>query len=913
MDFIDPAPRSRRWLVVLVVSALAVLLGGRWIAELAIDWQWWGEIGQRETWLSMLAYGTGPALAAALVVFAVFFVAHARGLKAAGTSLSEHPLYARLSGVGLLLAALVVGMATVDSWTVVRFFGGTGAADLAGAWHDPVFGRPLSFYFFDLPFYGVLLRTVLALSLGSAFVYWLTARGWILSKQAQELGNIGEGGMSFDLRSLNLGAALEGRFFRIAAGVFFLALAARFYFDRFDLLFEEHGALVGVDWVDEHLGLPLLGLNLVASLVAAAAFFSGRLRYALLLPAAFVVYLVVPYAAGALYVRPSEITIQKPYIERHIQATREAWGLSKRVKESEFDAQLEVTVDPNLHKPLLENVRLWDWRAFHDTITQIQALRLYYTFVDTDVDRYKIDGRLRQVLLTPRELDVRQLPADARARWINPHFIYTHGYGVVMAEASKITSDGLPQLLVKNTPPEIMTPSLKLTRPELYYGEATHEPVFVRTGQPEFNYPFGASNVESRYEGKGGFPVSSLLERTAAAVAMGDWNILLTSYLTPESRMMIRRNVHERIAAVAGFLSWDPDPYLVMTPEGRLVWIMDGYTTSSSHPYSKLLSTRDYGEINYMRNAVKATIDAYDGKIHLYAFDTQDPILRAYRKLFPHLIEDVSSMPPALREHARYPEAIFKLQAEIYRTYHMTNAEAFFNKEDVWDVSRSVNGTSGTPEPMSPTYMVASLPDSDEPEFLLMTSFTPRNKPNLIGLMMARCDGEHLGELNFLQLPKSPQFDGPIQIESKISQDQTISKDLTLWNQQGSQVLRGQMLVLPIANTLLYIEPIYIQASQSPMPQLKKIAMYAGGRLIYTDTYEQAVAELAGFKSSQPATAAAAAPPGSPKPAATQPSSTDAVSEVRDHLRKYRELMSQGKYADAGKEIEALERMATKR
>jgi len=911
MDYDVPAPRPRRWLILLIVCALAVLLGGRWLAGLAIDWQWWGEIGQRETWLSMLAYGTGPALAAALITFAVFFVAHARGLKAGGTGLREHPVYARLSALALLVLALLVGLATVDSWTVVRYFGGFGAADAAGGWRDPVFGRPLAFYFFDLPFYGVLLRTLLALSLGSAFVYWITARGWMLSKQARELGNLSEGGLAFDLRSLHLGSALESRFFRIAAGVFFVALAARFYFDRFDLLFEEHGSLVGVDWVDEHIGLPLLGLNVIASLVAAGAFFAGRLRYALLLPATFAIYMVLPWAAGALYVRPSEITIQKPYIERHIQATRAAWGLSQRTKEMEFTADLNVGIDPAQHKPLLDNVRLWDWRAFHDTITQIQALRLYYTFVDTDVDRYKFDGQLRQVLLTPRELDVRQLPADARARWINPHFIYTHGYGVVMAEASKITSDGLPQLIVKNTPPEIMTPSLKLTRPELYYGEATHEPVFVRTGQPEFNYPFGASNVESRYEGTGGFPISSLMQRAVAAVAMGDWNILLTSYLTPESRMMIHRNVHDRIATAAAFLSWDPDPYLVITPEGRLVWMIDGYTTSSSHPYSKLLATRDYGEINYARNAVKATIDAYDGKIHIYAFDTQDPILRAYRHLFPRLIEDASAMPPALRAHARYPEQLFRFQAEIYRTFHMTNAEAFFNKEDVWDISRSVNGTSGTPEPMSPTYMVAALPGSDGSEFVLMTTFTPRNKPNLIGLMLARCDGEHLGEVHFLQLPKSPQFDGPIQVESKISQDQGISKDLTLWNQQGSQVLRGQMLVLPVGKTLLYIEPIYIQAAQSPMPELKKIAMYAGGRLIYTDTYDQAVAELAGGKTTGavPATAVA----GAPAPAVTPAAQSDALAEVRDHLRKYRELMSQGRYGDAGKEIEALERLAGKR
>lgn len=910
MEYINPVPRGRRWLVLLAVVAFVFLIAGRWLAGFAIDWQWWGEIGQRETWIALLIYGTGPVLVATALLFAVFFVAHLRGLRSAGTSLKEHRLYARLSVLILLLLALMVAFATIDSWTVVRYFGGLGAA--AGAWRDPVFGRPLTFYFFDLPFYGVLLRTVLALSLGGAFLYWLTARAWSLSKQAKQFEDFGEGGATFDLRSLQLGAALEGRFFRLAAGVFFLALAARFYFDRYDLLFEDHGSLVGIDWVDEHLTLPLLGLMMLTSVGAAVSFFVGRLRYALMLPAAYVVYLVAPYLATSLYVRPSEITIQKPYIATHIQATREAWGLAQRTHEVEFAANMQGTVDPSRHRLLLDNVRLWDWRAFHDTVTQIQALRPYYVFADTDVDRYKIDGQLRQLLITPRELDVRQLPADARGRWINPHFIYTHGYGVVVASASRITSDGLPQLLIENAPPEIRTSSLQLTRPELYFGEVTHEPVFVGTGEQEFNYPSGAGNEYNHYDGRGGFPMTTPFHRLAAAVSTGDWNILLTSYLQSESRMMIRRNVHERMETIAGFLAWDPDAYLVITPEGRLVWILDGYTTSSSHPYSKLVETRDYGEINYIRNAVKATVDAYDGTVHLYAFDANDPILKAYRRLFPHLIEDVAAMPPALRAHARYPEVLFQLQAEIYRTYHMTNAEAFFNKEDMWDLARNINGTSGKPESVTPTYLVASLPDSDEQEFLLMTTFTPRNKDNLIGLMLARCDGDHLGELHFLQLSKQQLVFGPMQIEARISQEQTISKDLTLWNQQGSQVLRGQMLVLPVGDTLLYIEPIYIQASEAKMPQLKKIVLAIGNRLIYTDNYEEAVAELAGLQGSsrapQAAQAAGAAAP-SARPAAQQ----DDLAEVRDHLRRYRELMSQGKYSEAGKEIEALERMAAKK
>jgi hypothetical protein len=910
MDYIAEVPRPRRGILLLAAIVVVALIASRWLAGFAIDWAWWGEIGQRETWIAMLAYGTVPAIGASLLCYAAFFTAHFFGLKAAGSSLREHSIYSKISAVGLLLFSLLVGFGVVDSWAVVRYFGGLGLAANSAGWHDPVFARPLSFYFFDLPFYGVLLRTLIALSLGSAFLYWVTARVWSLRIHFDQLPTGDRGPAALDIRALTAGAPLAGRFFRIAAGIFFIALAARFFLDRYDLLFEEHGSLVGIDWIGEHLSLPLLTLNMLASLVAAGAMFTGRWRWALTLVASFVVYLALPPAIHALYVRPSEITIQQPYIARHIAATREAWALQKNVTESEYAASMDSRVDPTKHKQLLDNVRLWDWHAFHDTITQIQALRPYYAFNDTDVDRYQIDGQLRQVLLTPRELDVRQLPPDARSRWINPHFIYTHGYGVVMAEAAKITSDGLPQLIIENAPLEIRTTSLKVTRPELYFGEVTHEPVFVGTGQQEFDYPSGAGNKYNHYDGHGGFPMATVWHRFAAAVWSGDWNILLTSYLESNSRMMIHRNIHERLETVAGFLNWDPDAYLVVTDQGRLVWMVDGYTTSSSHPYSRVLDTREYGEINYIRNSVKATVDAYDGTIRLYAFDPQDPILQAYRRLFPKLIQDRSAMPATLRAHARYPEKLFAYQAEIYRTFHMTNAEAFFNKEDVWDLSRSINGTAGTPEPVIPSYLIAELPGSDKPEFLLMTTFTPRNKDNLIGIMAARCDGEHLGELVFLQLSKQQLVFGPMQIEARISQEQTISKDLTLWNQQGSQVLRGQMLVLPVGGTLLYVEPIYIQASQARMPQLKKIAVAMGNQLIYTDTYEEALAELAGLppgattpKSEKTAAGA------SPAPTAL---ATDALNEVREHLRRYRELMAQGHYADAGKEIEALERLAAK-
>src|SRR5277367_6633570 len=353
---------------------------------------------------------------------------------------------------------------------------------------------------------------------------------------------------------------------------------------------------------------------------------------------ALVIAFLVPAVVSSLYVKPNEISLERPYIDRHIHATRSAYGMEKRVKEVEFKAHPEARIDVSKHKNLLDNVRLWDWRAFHDTITQIQALRPYYTFFDSDIDRYTINGQLRQVLLSPRELDIRQLP-DARTRWINPHFIYTHGYGLVLAEVSEITPDGLPVYLIQDMPPEVKTPSLKITRPELYYGELQQEPVFVDTAQEEFDYPKGSDNAKTRYAGKGGFPISSLLMRAAAALRYSDSNIILTGYLTDHSRMMIHRRVRERLQTIAPYLTWDNDPYIVITPEGRLVWMIDGYTTSDAHPFSRAIDA--YGGINYMRNAVKATVDAYDGETHIYVFDAADPVIAAYRTLFPALYEDV--------------------------------------------------------------------------------------------------------------------------------------------------------------------------------------------------------------------------------------------------------------------------------
>jgi uncharacterized membrane protein (UPF0182 family) len=699
---------------------------------------------------------------------------------------------------------------------------------------------------------------------------------------------------------------------RILGASLLAVFAAQVYLGRYDFLFADHGFLVGADYVAVKVGMPLVWAKCAAAILGAGLVLAGRWILAGgLLVLVFTASSFVPSVVNAISVRPNEITLQKPYITQHIEATRHAYGLGDKLKERDFPARQNGTFQPVEHKALLENVRLWDWKAFHDTITQIQALRPYYVFADTDVDRYRFsDGQMRQVLLTPRELDVRQLP-DARNRWINPHFIYTHGYGLVMAETTKISSDGLPQLLIKDAPLAVAAGTPGVKRPEIYYGEATHEPVFVRTAREEFDYPSGTENKHSQYAGAGGIPISGFTARLAAAIAEGDWNILLTSYLSPESRMLIHRRIKDRVETLAEFVEWDGDPYLVVTQDGRLVWMLDGYTTHNRHPFSKALRA-SFGTFNYIRNSVKATVDAYDGSTQLFAWDESDPVLAAYRNMFPALFLPATAMPKELREHARYPETIFRVQSEIYLVYHMRDAEAFYNKEDVWDIARTSNSMDGASELSRPTYLMATLPGDKEAEFILLTTFTPRNKQNLIGLMAARCDGNRLGEIEVLQLSKQQLIYGPNQISARINQDQNISKDLTLWNQQGSSVIKGQMLVLPMADQFLYVEPIYIQAAKAPMPELKKVALGFGSQIAYADTYEQALSQLAGqnvsLSAAAPEAKGASPPTDGGKVQAPGSAPIDARMErFRGHLRRYREFNAQGRYVEAAKELEALE------
>jgi uncharacterized membrane protein (UPF0182 family) len=910
---LPPRRRPPRQVGIAIAAFLLLLIFGRSICGVIIDYAWWRELGQIDTWWRIALYRNVPGIAAWLIVFMVLWISHARGMRHAGARLREHPLYGWVVTLALAVVSIIIALAAIDGWVIVRYFGGHGQT--ISEWTDPQFGQPLGFYFFDLPLYSMLIDFLATCALGGALVYYLAARGWQLRRDFPNFSGRSEIDLS-DLRSLG---RLESGVLRGLTAAFLVMLAVVFWLGRYDLLLSDHGnLLVGIDYVQQHLGLPMQIVKAGAALLAAVLVLAGRRKIAIACAAVLLIDWILPATVSAVYVRPNELTLERPFIERHIAATRSAFGLDHRATESEFVAHADARIDFQKNRPLLDNVRLWDWRAFHDTLSQKQPLRPF-TYADTDVDRYQIDGRLRQILLSPRELDLSAL-GDAASSWINRSLIFTHGYGLVLAEANRVTTDALPVMLIKDAPVQVLTPSLKITRPQIYYGETLHSPVFVHTAQNEFDYPSGSSEVTIHYDGAGGFPLNPFGMRTMAAISEGDSNIFLSNALTSDTRMMIRRRIPERLNELASFVTWDSDPYMVITDAGKLIWIIDGYLTSDAHPYSRSISFENGDRFNYIRNSIKATIDAYDGSVKMYVFDPQDPLVNAYQRLFPDLFSPASEMPADVRAHTRAPETLFRLQAEIFRTYHMREVESFYNRADLWDLATYTTGQTGAPQAVPPTYLIAMLPGKNEPEFLLTIPFTPRNKTNLIGLMAARCDGEHLGELVVLDLPKQEIIPGPAQIESLINQDQNISKDLTLWNQQGSQVLRSQILTLPIDQTFLFVAPIYIQAVNAKMPQLKKVALAVGNSLAYADTYEQALAQLAAIQAGQapPSGTSANPPTNQVTSAAAASGSTPAasndprVAEIRAHLNRYRELSAQGKWAEAGKELEAIEALVKK-
>jgi uncharacterized membrane protein (UPF0182 family) len=586
------------------------------------------------------------------------------------------------------------------------------------------------------------------------------------------------------------------------------------------------------------------------------------------------------------------------------------------VEEIEFEPRAQNAVfSPEAHSETLDNIRLWDWRALQDTLSQVQEIRTYYDFADVDVDRYVVNGRPTAMMVASRELNLNQLPPGSR-NWLNERLIYTHGYGVTMNPVSRFSREGLPLLTLRNMPVESTVPDIRVTRPEIYFGELTDWPVYVKTSQAEFNYPEGDTNNYNTHDGTGGIRIGGFFRQLALAFAVGDIaRVPFSDDITPDSALLMRRNIRERVTTLAPFLVFDDDPYMVIGEDGNLYWIIDAFTISDEFPYSRHLMLGNQS-VNYIRNSVKAVINAYNGLVQFYVFDGEDPVIQAYQSMLPGLFRSGADMPDALRRHIRYPELLFQVQASLYTTYHVENVQVFYNREDLWTIAqqgRTQTGREGG-DSIEPFFIMMKFPGETELEFVAILPFTPANRNNLIGWIAARSDGPHYGKLRAYHFPKAQFVDGPLQIQARMDQDPQLSSQLTLWNQQGSTVIRGNLLVIPLDETLLFAEPIYLQAQRSPMPELRLVALATQDRLAYAPTFDEALRQLLeGGSRALPApqTEQTASPPTQTAARFTLPAAADAsirslVERANAALSEYRRLTAEGRLGEAGAKLDEL-------
>ena len=918
-------PRHRRRFLLILAVLAGILFAARTTLSYYVDVLWFGSLGYGGVfWKTLsLQWGVFAAFAAAtfLIVYGSFLAlkrAHLPDLPSGHTifigqqpvRLPVEPVLRLIAlGVSLVIAA-VTGAGMLVEWPTLALF--WYAPPSKGA-VDPIFGKPLNFFLFTLP-------------------AWQLIAGWLLTLAVitcvlAVLFIFISGGASVLARRRSF-VTLPWRGFSVAFSFLLLILAMLAYLGRFERLFEDHTIFGGVSYTDAHVTLTGMLVVCVAlvlgAVIAAVNAFSmqrGRWLVVAIVPAAVCYFgvQIVGWYVSSFIVKPNELVREQPYIAHNIELTRQAYGLD-RVLQREFPAETTVeAAEPANNQATLQNIRLWDWHALQDTLRQIQEIRTYYDFPDIDIDRYEIESTTREVMLATRELNVEKLPESSR-NWINEKLIYTHGYGITMNPVNGFTPEGLPTLILSNMPVQSTVRSLNVTRPEVYFGELTNTDVYVKTRQKEFNYPQGQTNNLNSYEGNGGILLGGFLRRIIIALDRGDLAKLpFSDDVTPDSRLLMRRNLRDRVSTLAPFLTFDPDPYIVLDDDGRLSWMIDGFTSSDSYPYSSHFRL-DGNSINYMRNSVKVVVDAYDGTTTFYVFDPGDPIIAAYRRIFPSLFKDASTMPPGLRKHVRYPELLLKLQAEVYGLYHMTDTEAFYNREDLWTVATEV-GMSDAGEQrtqtMEPNFVLMKLPDESGMEFVEILPFTPANRNNLIGWIAGRSDGAHYGTSVVYNFPKTKLVDGPLQIEARIDQNAQLSGQLTLWNQQGSHVRRGALLVIPTGKALLYAEPIYLQAERSPMPELRLVVLAVQDRLAYGPTFESAMAALFGGAASS---LSAATPPAeavrhTPPSAASPQPATDLnalIAQAAKDLADYQRLTAEGKLGEAGQKLEELKRTIEK-
>ncbi len=821
--------------------------------------------------------------------------------------------YTVISGASALIAILAIGLPISSHWDKILLY----AHQVPFGVNDPIFGADLGFYIFSLPIYQLLFQVFLgigALAIAGTIIAYLVQYNAVFV-----LGSVKEREMFQKLRyraithiSL-LGILLMGIF------IFGTKLAI------WNVMYSTRGAVFGAGYTDVNVQIPAYHFFMVALVISAVALFISAIARSIRATewlagfgfgVCFLTWLVgviiYPAIVQHFSVTPNELARETTYIKYNIAYTRQAYGLTgENVSSSEFPIKTDIDAGiVTRDRATLENVRLWDWRVLQATNSQNQAFRLYYSFPDVDVVRYRINGKLVQLMYSSRELDQDKL-AEQSKTWLNQRMVYTHGFGGCANPVNTfVMPEGLPDYWIKDIPAVSRFPELQLTQPRIYYGEKSNADVYVKTKAAEFDFPQGNRNATCFYQGTGGVPIGSGLRKLALAMRFDGLRMYMANELTAESRVMFRRNLEDRIKTIAPFLRYDHDPYQVVV-KGRLWFIWDAYTTSDKYPYSEPYvdesnEASDEGGFNYIRNSVKVVTDAYNGKVTFYVFDARDPLIKAYQRIFPSLFKPATAMPEELRVHVRYPEDLIRIQGEIYALYHMDNPTVFYNKEDAWEIAKE--SSHGDVKPIIPYYVVMTIPGEKEDEFVQMLPFTPLTtdkehpRNNLVGWLAGRCDGANYGKLILYEFPKGQLIYGPLQIGIRIQQDETISKDMTLWNQQGSKVIAGNLLVIPLSDyRLMYLQPLYLQADVGKMPELKRVVLACGtGKLAYAATFEEALKQLVG----KGLTGLSEPTPVKGKPVAS--STESLIKEAARHLENYQRLTGEGKFGEAGREIDQL-------
>jgi uncharacterized protein len=891
-------------LVFLVV--LFLLIGGLSFAvDLYFDWLWFAELGKTVIFTTELYAKSVVGTAALAATFAflflnLWFANRGPGLIQIGiptptgqiTAYTVHPDTIRKgAGVLSLVIALFMAAREASSWELFLRW----AHKVPFGTTDPVFGRDIGFYFFTVPVMEEFVR------FGMLLIF-LAGAGALALYHFK--GILSTGGIrSFGKRGR---VAVHISFL---AALFFLLLAADAYLDRFQILFANHGPMFGATYADLHARLPMLSALVAVALLGAALWIYNALtpgnRGAIAAVLLYVLVLVVgnlyPSLLQKFVVSPDELSKESPQIQHNIGATLAAYGLNN-VEERNLSGDKALSPqDIQENAATIRSIRLWDHEPLLDAFSQIQEIRTYYDFASVDNDRYVVNSEPRQMMLSARELNSTALP---ERNWINEHLSYTHGYGLTLGPVNRVTTEGLPVLLVQDIPPKSQLPQLTVKRPEIYYGELTKGYAVVDTGQKEFDYPSGEENVYTAYEGKGGVSVNSLGRKLLFAIYFKDPNILLSPLLKPTSRFLYYRDLKSRISKVAPFLMLDQDPYMVIS-DGRLYWIQDAYTSGDRYPYS----TPTAGLGNYIRNSVKIVLDAYDGTVDMYVADPNDPMIKVYQGIFPGVFRPLSDIPADLRAHLRYPEDIFRVQTYIYSVYHMSSPQIFYNKEDLWEIP--IIGSGGSEKPMSPYYTIMRLPQEQEEEFILMLPFTPGRKDNLSAWIVARSDGANYGQLVVYRFPKQKLVYGPKQIVARINQDAEISRQISLWDQRGSQVMQGTLLVIPIEEALLYVRPLYLRAESGKIPELKRVIVAYENKIAMEETLERSIERI--FHSEPGAPAGAGQPPTTEltampaqSPPAAGTSSSPLGRQARETYDRAIQAQRQGDWARYGEELRKL-------